>query len=73
MQVSLILIDLIKKRFEFSEWFTNDLLSQDLKMTIVIVGNGMYVSGRGTKGYGTIMPAISSTFAEVAFLLKKLK
>ena len=27
-------------------------------MTIVIIGNGMYVSGRGTKGYGTIMPAI---------------
>lgn len=27
-------------------------------MKIVIVGNGMYVSGRGTDGFGTILPAV---------------
>ena len=27
-------------------------------MNIVIIGTGMYVSGRGTDGYGTILPAI---------------
>lgn len=28
-------------------------------MNIVIIGTGMYVSGRGTNSYGTILPAIS--------------
>ena len=28
------------------------------KLNICIVGGGMYVSGRGTDGYGTIMPAL---------------
>ena len=27
-------------------------------MKIVIIGNGMYVSGRGTDGFGTILPAV---------------
>ena len=27
-------------------------------MNIVVIGNGMYVSGRGTNGYGTVIPAI---------------
>jgi len=27
-------------------------------MKIVVVGNGVYVSGRGTRGYGTILPAV---------------
>ena len=29
-------------------------------MEICIIGTGMYVSGRGTDGYGTILPAISA-------------
>jgi len=29
-------------------------------MDICIIGTGMYVSGRGTDGYGTILPAISA-------------
>ena len=29
-------------------------------MDICIIGTGMYVSGRGTGGYGTILPAISA-------------
>ena len=28
------------------------------KLNLLIVGGGMYVSGRGTKGYGTILPSI---------------
>lgn len=28
------------------------------KINIVVIGSGMYVCGRGTDGYGTIMPAI---------------
>ena len=28
------------------------------KQNVLIVGGGMYVSGRGTKNYGTILPAI---------------
>ena len=28
------------------------------KQNILIVGGGMYVSGRGTKSYGTVLPAI---------------
>lgn len=27
-------------------------------MNLIIIGNGMYVSGRGTDGFGTIMPAL---------------
>jgi len=27
-------------------------------MNIIVIGTGMYVTGRGTDGYGTIMPAI---------------
>jgi len=27
-------------------------------MKIIIIGNGMYVSGRGTDGFGTILPAV---------------
>ena len=27
-------------------------------MNILIIGTGMYVSGRGTEGYGTVLPAI---------------
>ena len=27
-------------------------------MNIIIIGNGMYVSGRGTDGFGTILPAL---------------
>ena len=27
-------------------------------MRILIIGTGMYVTGRGTDGYGTIFPAI---------------
>ena len=29
------------------------------KLNILVIGTGMYVSGRGTDGYGTILPAIS--------------
>ena len=29
-------------------------------MDVCIIGTGMYVSGRGTEGYGTILPAISA-------------
>ena len=32
----------------------------DLKINVLVVGSGMYVSGRGTDGYGTILPAIST-------------
>jgi len=28
-------------------------------MNIIVIGTGMYVSGRGTDGYGTILPAIT--------------
>jgi D-galacturonate reductase len=28
-------------------------------MEIIVIGSGMYVSGRGTSGYGTILPAIA--------------
>lgn len=31
---------------------------QMAKLNIIVVGTGMYVCGRGTGGYGTIMPAI---------------
>jgi len=31
-----------------------------MKMDVCIIGTGMYVSGRGTDGYGTILPAISA-------------
>ena len=27
-------------------------------MNIVVIGTGMYSTGRGTSGYGTILPAI---------------
>ena len=27
-------------------------------MNIIIIGNAMYVSGRGTDGFGTIFPAV---------------
>ena len=27
-------------------------------MEIIIIGTGMYVSGRGTDGFGTILPAV---------------
>ena len=42
-------------------------------MTIVIVGNGMYVSGRGTKGYGTIMPAIFEYIRRGCISIKEIK
>ena len=29
------------------------------KLNIVVIGTGMYVSGRGTDGYGTILPSIT--------------
>jgi len=29
-------------------------------MKILVIGTGMYVTGRGTEGYGTILPAISA-------------
>ena len=31
-----------------------------MPINLCIIGNGMYVSGRGTDGYGTILPAISA-------------
>jgi D-galacturonate reductase len=31
-----------------------------MKMDVCIIGTGTYVSGRGTDGYGTILPAISA-------------
>ena len=40
-------------------------------MNILIIGTGMYVSGRGTKGYGTILPAIS-TFHKESKCISKL-
>ena len=27
-------------------------------MKILIIGNGMYISGRGTNGFGTVMPGV---------------
>ena len=42
-------------------------------MTIVIIGNGMYVSGRGTKGYGTIMPAIFEYIRRGGSSIKEIK
>ena len=29
------------------------------KLNIVLIGNGMYSTGQGTDGYGTIVPAIN--------------
>ena len=29
------------------------------KLNVVVIGGGMYVSGRGTSGYGTVLPALS--------------
>ena len=29
------------------------------KLNIVLIGNGMYSTGQGTEGYGTIVPAIN--------------
>ncbi len=31
-----------------------------MNISVLVVGSGMYVSGRGTAGYGTILPAIST-------------
>ena len=41
-------------------------------MEIIIIGTGMYVSGRGTDGFGTILPAISE-FHRRTNLLSKVK
>ena len=30
----------------------------DSNLNIVVIGTGMYVSGRGTDGYGTVLPSI---------------
>ena len=32
------------------------------KVKLMVIGSGMYVSGRGTNGFGTIMPAIFNIF-----------
>ncbi len=40
-------------------------------MEIIIIGTGMYVSGRGTDGFGTILPAISE-FHRRTNLISKL-
>lgn len=34
------------------------------KLNVLIVGAGMYVSGRGTSGYGTVLPALSELCRE---------
>ena len=33
-------------------------MSNNIPVNIVIIGTGMYVCGRGTDGYGTILPAV---------------
>src|SRR3990167_6117055 len=33
-------------------------MSNNIPINILIIGTGMYVCGRGTDGYGTILPAI---------------
>jgi predicted dehydrogenase len=33
-------------------------MTENTSLNILIVGTGMYVSGRGTEGYGTILPAV---------------
>ena len=33
----------------------------ETKLNIILIGNGMYSTGRGTDGFGTIMPAIVET------------
>ena len=32
------------------------------KIKLMVIGSGMYVSGRGTNGFGTIMPAVFNVF-----------
>ena len=39
-------------------------------MEIIIIGTGMYVSGRGTDGFGTILPAISEFHRRTNLLSK---
>ena len=36
------------------------MIDSSKNMNILIVGTGMYVTGRGTEEHGTILPAISS-------------
>ena len=42
-----------------------------MNISVLVVGSGMYVSGRGTAGYGTILPAIS-TFQKNTNSISKL-
>ncbi len=35
-----------------------DARSEMKKLSVVVIGTGMYVTGRGTDGFGTIMPAL---------------
>jgi hypothetical protein len=35
------------------------VIDSSKNMNILIVGTGMYVTGRGTEEYGTILPAIT--------------
>lgn len=30
-----------------------------MHLNVVVIGGGMYVSGRGTSGFGTVLPALS--------------
>ena len=36
------------------------MIESSINMNILIIGTGMYVTGRGTEEHGTILPAISS-------------
>lgn len=59
-----------------------------MKLNVLVVGAGMYVCGRGTSGYGTVMPALiqaykdglvgdvfvaASKFSSISLLKKKIK
>jgi len=40
------------------------VFSENHKLNILIVGAGMYVGGRGTNGYGTVLPALNEMHRE---------
>jgi predicted dehydrogenase len=42
----------------FGQWIEYFVLIKKWSMNVLIIGNGVYVSGRGTDGFGTVLPAV---------------
>ena len=42
----------------------NNLSNSNTKLNVLVVGAGMYVSGKNTDSFGTILPALNEMFIE---------